>query len=136
MSSGTPGSDALARFLAARRDVPFVWGASDCALLVCDWVREVTGVDPAARVRGRYETKTGAMIVLDRFGGFAGFARMAGLRRAVAPARGDVGVISAGSREKDALGICLGEGWAFQGGRGLALVTRPVIRKAWACRRP
>ena len=59
----------LAAFVAQAATRPFKWGAWDCCLMPCDGVREITGVDPAEALRGRYSTEIGAVRALRRFSG-------------------------------------------------------------------
>ncbi len=54
----------LADIQLTETEVPFQWGVSDCALFAADVVEAMTGVDPAARWRGKYKTPRGSM----RFG--------------------------------------------------------------------
>lgn len=42
------------------------WGVSDCLMTAMDAVEAVTGVDPAAKVRGTYATEQGAAKLLRR----------------------------------------------------------------------
>src|SRR4051812_43525055 len=65
----TEGCDALAQYLLASYDLPFVWGERDCALWACDWIKQRRGVDPGAPYRGRYTTQLGCARVLARNGG-------------------------------------------------------------------
>jgi len=50
----------LDRFLRERQFAAFQYGRWDCCLFVCDAIREMTGVDPAAVFRGRYRSRTEA----------------------------------------------------------------------------
>ncbi len=59
----------LAAFVAQAANTPFQWGLVDCCLTPCDGVKEITGHDPAAALRGRYKTERGAMLALRRFAG-------------------------------------------------------------------
>lgn len=45
-----------------------VWGANDCALFTCNWIRAISGHDPAAAFRGRYSTAKGSLRALRRYG--------------------------------------------------------------------
>ena len=45
--------------IMARRTEKFAWGKFDCCLAACDLVEEMTGVDPAKKLRG-YRTAAGA----------------------------------------------------------------------------
>lgn len=51
----------LAAFLKENKDRPFRWGSWDCCLFACNAIREITGVDVAAKYRGKYQTMLGAM---------------------------------------------------------------------------
>jgi|SRR5208282_3656288 len=50
----------LASLLASSSEVPFVWGSFDCALHVCNCIREISGVDPGESYRGKYSDEAGA----------------------------------------------------------------------------
>jgi hypothetical protein len=52
--------ERMHHFLAARAAVPFAFGTNDCAMFVSDHIKEITGVDIAADVRGTYSTELGA----------------------------------------------------------------------------
>lgn len=63
-------SELLSNYLAAicrRRWQP---GAFDCAVFMADWVRELTGLDPIADVRGTYHTEQQFLRIVRREGGF------------------------------------------------------------------
>lgn len=53
------------------------WGRNDCALLACDAVLAITGVDLAAEVRGRYWTEQEARALLKELTGGGGLAEYA-----------------------------------------------------------
>ena len=61
--------ERLGGYVAAHRETPFAWGVFDCALFACGAIQVMTGVDPAAPMRGRYKTARGALRVLKRFAG-------------------------------------------------------------------
>jgi len=46
----------LGECLAAAAEKPFQWGSFDCALSACDCIQAITGIDPAAEIRGTYST--------------------------------------------------------------------------------
>lgn len=60
--------ELLEGFLWERQSHPFAWGVQDCALLVCDAVRVMTGVDLAEDFRDQYKTRLQAARTLRRFG--------------------------------------------------------------------
>lgn len=67
----------LAALCAARRDTKFSWGAHDCCLWAADCVKAVTGVDPAASVRGKYNSPLTAVQILEEHGGVEALATAA-----------------------------------------------------------
>jgi len=108
-------------------------------MMPANWVWMATGRDPAADLRGTYDTQAGAQRTLLANGGmktlWADLAGRAGLRPVEGYARGDVGVIRAqvsARRVSDVGAVYLGNLlWATvgQGGGILALrVDRPL---AW-----
>src|SRR5690606_16299333 len=60
---------ALYGYIAAARRRPFEWGKFDCCLFAADVIRALTGLDPAADLRGRYRTALGAKRIVNREGG-------------------------------------------------------------------
>lgn len=77
---------------------PFVWGWSDCALGLADWIEAVRGVDPAAHLRGTYSCAqscqrhtgwfTDPVAVIDGC-----LATIGGLPRIPDPVAGDIAVL-------------------------------------------
>jgi hypothetical protein len=61
----------LHRFLLAQQDRRFAYGSWDCCLWVCEAVKEMTGVDPAAPFRSKYSTRTQAYQLMREYGGRA-----------------------------------------------------------------
>jgi hypothetical protein len=47
---------------------PFAWGSHDCALAACTVIEAMTGHDPAAELRGTYDSETGALRAISRAG--------------------------------------------------------------------
>ncbi|OWU78044.1 hypothetical protein ATO3_02605 [Marinibacterium profundimaris] len=118
--------------------LPFVWGETDCCLVLGDWIARVTGRDPAAHLRGLYETPADCerltrflsdpVAALDRCGQTIG-----GLPRVAAPARGDVGVyLRPGSRWPFG-GLWTGTQWASKGRDGVTFTAPGRVRvlAAW-----
>jgi hypothetical protein len=105
----------LAAFLRSRIGLPFVWGRTDCALFVADWVRAATGRDGAKGLRGRYACEASARATLagtsllrtvDRC------ARGIGLARTRTPVAGDIGIVLAPG---PICAIRTASGWVCQG---------------------
>lgn len=97
--------------IAVARVQPFVWGEHDCCLFAADCVLAMTGHDPAADWRGRYDDSEGAYALLtERHGGDLAAAVDAALgERLSGPAfaqRGDVVMID--TPLGLALGVCAG----------------------------
>ncbi|HXJ41389.1 MAG TPA: hypothetical protein VNH18_19060 [Bryobacteraceae bacterium] len=51
----------LERFISAHRADTFAYGRWDCCLFVCSAIEAMTGTDIAARFRGKYTSRRGAM---------------------------------------------------------------------------
>lgn len=112
--------------------IPAEWGVSDCLLTVADAIEAVTGVDLAAKIRGKYDSEAGAARLLRR-------RRLETVEDALAKLlpetgrllaqRGDVGTI-----ERDgtvAAGFLTDRGFAVKDARGLAFYPQTAIRHAF-----
>jgi hypothetical protein len=100
----------LGDFLRLSASRPFVWGVCDCMLWPADAVLHVTGIDPAADLRGAYDSPRGALALMRARGGLIGLmaAQLDGLAEQ-GPGDG-VGVVRAGRREYGAV-IVGGKPW-------------------------
>lgn len=113
------------------------WGAHDCTLFAADWVRIVTGLDPASDWRGRYADADQCRARLMSAGGLEAVVNRAmaanGFRETDAPATGDVGLIRAPT-EIDGMGtvsaIRQGDLWAVRSIRRVIAAPFPTVR-AW-----
>lgn len=89
--------DALTAFLRRAAAEPFAFGEWDCAMTLANWVRLITGADPAPHLRRHYRTHLGWRRIVKREGGLValvgGIAEGAGLRAIGAYRPGDVAVI-------------------------------------------
>lgn len=111
---------------------PAVWGVSDCLLTVADAIEAVTGVDPAAKIRCRYETEAGAARLLRR-------RKMTTVEDALAKLlpetgrllaqRGDVGTIDLDGAI--AAGFLTDRGFAVKDVRGLVFHPQTAVRRAF-----
>lgn len=129
--------DIIGKHLRLWATTDFVWGRSDCAIVLADYVRDLTGKDGAAHLRGRYTNRAGC----NRVSGFVrrGLAAVVGecaskvgLPACEAPHRGDIGVLNFTDRAF-AGAICLGDDrWALKSPEGLMTVTRPNVVAAWS----
>lgn len=90
-------SARLDDYLVTASAAPWRWGATDCTMFAADWVRLVTGLDPAETCRGRYATERGARRIMRQRGGFVGLIsgemERLGFARTHDPRPGDVGLI-------------------------------------------
>jgi hypothetical protein len=122
----------LTAYIEERREVPFTWGKADCCLFAADWVRLATDLDPAADLRGKYDSALGARRIIKRRGGLAAMVARAlttlGFREVALSlaTRGDIIV-----RDSDngyCAGVVLGKESAFVTQNGLSFV--PTKSKA------
>ena len=119
--------------------LPFIWGESDCALVVCDWVHAVRGVDPGASLRFAYGTAgelqrlTG--FFTDPLGVVTPLMVAAGLLKTDAPSRGDVGMLlrpRAPGNATPHAALCLGDVWAVKSETGVTAYRPTKILRAWS----
>lgn len=103
---------ALHAELEPHRRAAFEWGVHDCGVLAADAVLAMTGVDPMAEFRGRYESLHDALRILheagheDWIGPFA--AVLEEERRGASRARvGDIAVVP-GEGGMPSLGVVIG----------------------------
>lgn len=120
-------------FLPYYRRRPFEWGQCDCCLFVADWVRNMCGVDPAAALRGRYHSPSGAKRALRRagFNSIMAIADAAFGERvsAFALARGDIGLLLQDGAP--ALGIVWGANVWAMGEQGAVPLPLAMIQFGW-----
>ncbi|WP_298195527.1 hypothetical protein [Novosphingobium sp.] len=123
---------ALAEYLAGQGGAVFAWGERDCAMFAAGAVEAMTGIDPAAQIRGRYNSVTGAARVLKRAGADSLGAWVSARFAEVPPVfahRGDLVMVDG------SLGICAGAGAWFVGEDNGApgLISRPMLEwdRAW-----
>lgn len=121
------GFDAL---IQARFTAPFEWGSNDCCIFAADAVREITGIDHAADVRGSYRTERGAARVLAQLGGVAELAAKHCQECPPLMARvGDVCLVMQGPRE--ALAVCVGAQLVAPASGGLCVMPINAALRAW-----
>jgi hypothetical protein len=118
----------LEAFTRARREIPFAWGANDCACFAADAVEALTGERLLPDMRGL--AVRDALRFMRERDGLRGIASRV-LGEAVSPklaAVGDVVLILEGKRE--ALGVCNGTSVLAAGPQGMAVVS---MTRAIAC---
>lgn len=85
----------LSDYIDSVRHRPFVYGEHDCALFAAGAIEAVTGIDPAAALRGKYKTRLGGLRLLKKLG-FANHAEFAAsLFEEMHPSRAQIGDIAA-----------------------------------------
>jgi hypothetical protein len=115
--------ESLAAYIDRRRNEPFSWGMNDCCLFGADWIQLCTGLDPAATLRGTYDSALSGVRVLENHGGLIGTIQAHMEPLGFKPisqgfaARGDIAVRDCGNG--DTMGIMLGSAAAFVGEDGL-----------------
>ncbi len=119
-------------------DKPFEYGSHDCALFVCNCVREMTGEDPALDYRNRYRNRKGALKILSKSKLESIATRIAVCLSAkeIPPLyaqRGDVVLLDATMGDCPALGIVdlTGEKVWGAGIEGLVAFPLSEARRAW-----
>ncbi len=123
----------LPGFLAAATRRRFVRGEHDCALFLADWVRTLTGTDPAAAWRGTYRNSAEATALMAANGGLVAMvdAALAGWTRTTAPIAGDVAVAQPAGHDELAAGVVVKPGKvALLTVRGLVIGPMPLLA-AW-----
>jgi hypothetical protein len=117
----------LAEFIDDRRDVPFAWGKADCCLFAADWVRLATDLDPAADLRGKYNSGLGARRIIKRSGGLDVMVARAllplGFREVALSLAGRGDIIVRDSGDGDCAGVVMGAQSAFVGRDGLSFIN-------------
>lgn len=111
---------------------PFVWGQWDCALMVADYVRFVTGEHPRPDLIGAYSTPLGAYRVINSNGGLSGICDDKLCPTDVGEAkRGDVVLGKFG--RKETLMVCTTKYFLAMSGGSAALVSRDEVTptRAW-----
>ncbi len=123
----------LEAFVAQRQEVPFVWGANDCALFVMDAVQAITGRDPAPHLRGHRNARQAIGSLRDQGGLAVAACQCLGpFWSAQLAAVGDVVLVRMGKRV--ALGICNGTTALGPGAQGLVAVPMTEALLAWRVR--
>ncbi len=134
-------AQALTDFLAEAVRRQFRWGQHDCMLFAADWARALTGVDPAASLRGAYDSRCAAEILIERFGGHEALVGRllegSGWTRVAEPRAGNIGIVTVPTRQHPnggvAAAVCTGRrgtSWALVTSRGLYIGAAPHVA-AW-----
>ncbi|APE43419.1 hypothetical protein BOO69_08310 [Sulfitobacter alexandrii] len=127
----TPLFQELHRWMS----LPFIWGETDCMLVLADWIRTVRGADPADHIRGTYDSPGSCQ----RETGFLRtpveavekcLSTIGGLPRVDEPAPGDIALI----RIADGRGglmtagaIWTGTAWGCKGPEGTTTISPRAV---------
>ena len=111
--------------------LPFIWGETDCMLVLADWVKAVHGVDAAAHIRGTYDSRGSCQretgFLRDPVGAVEScLATIGGLERTKVPLKGDVAVIitkDADGRISPCGALWLGSAWGCKGPHGTTTIN-------------
>ena len=112
----------------AHMNTPLVWGKSDCLLTTCDAIEAMTGVDPAADIRGKYKSRAGAYRLIKQRGYDSLGAVLADRFEEIGTAmaqRGDVGIY------QNTVGYFCEYGFAVKGEDGLRFIPRTMAERAF-----
>ncbi len=120
--------------------LPFVWGETDCCIVLADWVRRARGLDydPAESVRWTYDSLASCHRevgwIRDPVAAVASILEgVVGLRRTDTPRRGDVGVVLGvvGGRETPVGAAFSGERWISKAEHGITVHRPRQVLAAW-----
>lgn len=119
---------------------PFVWGHTDCALVIADWmISQGRNYDPAELFRGKYRTEEECSAILREHGGllriFRRIAKELDLSRVYEFRPGDVGVVrvyrqDGTSEHISAIRTPSGR-WAMKCTHGVMILTKVKVVAAW-----
>lgn len=138
MKKRTDWSERLMAYVESQRNTPFQWGTHDCCMFACSCIEAMTGEDPAAGFRGRYNSKATAFKIMKELYG-TGLEKIVEAIAANSGVpevdirfhqRGDV-VLARDKNGAPAMGICLGPHVAIVGDIGIALRNSADIERAW-----
>jgi hypothetical protein len=132
---------SLAEYLETVSERRWRWGETDCLMMLADWVRLRTGLDPAVNIRGTYSTEEESLALMRRHRGIVGCIDHCvgplGISRTVSPSRGDIGVVFAWIRRRGQAklrltgAICIGPKlWAVKSPTGLMAADFKCLQ-AW-----
>ena len=133
--------DRLAAYIERVRREPFCWGRHDCALFVAGVVHAMTGRDIAAAWRGPYGSALSAARMIRRItgayplaDGINAYTQAQGWRerQPTTAQRGDVVLLRASAKNRQALGVCVGATACAPGPIGLVFVALGDCQRAWS----
>lgn len=121
-------------FIEATRGDQFVWGQNDCALWCASAVHHVTGLDPAADLRGTYGSRFEARQIIMRAGGLLSLIGPRMDRLGLAELSGD-GVALLHLDRQIICGLVVEDRAVVKTERGLRVVDDFTVLRGWSCHR-
>lgn len=111
----------------------FQWSEMDCCTTLGDWVARVTGRDPAAHLRGLYDSPADCQrltgFLTDPVGAIeACLYTIGGLPRVETPRRGDVAVYRRLGERWPFGGVWLGELWVSKGRDSVTYLSPEIVQ--------
>ena len=130
--------NSLNNWIEHVREIPFSWGNNDCCLSACNAVLAITGIDVAAQFRNQYFNKSGALMILEEYGGVNGIAEAVFSSqfkcRSVDPylgRRGDVALLKNDDIDFECLGVCGGSNIVCPSDKGAKFLSISLASKVW-----
>jgi len=127
--------ELLPPFLAEKKDMPFDWQYNNCCFFASDWLRILTGIDPATDLRAEITDLASAKKALLARGGVEQICEdrcAANDWPEVAPnfaQRGDIATVD--TPHGPAIGVVFGRNVAFAGKLGVEFIPISQTRRAW-----
>lgn len=123
----------LRAFIAMRRNTPFNWATNNCGFFCADWVKYLTGKDPAAPWRDAVHDELSAHAVIDSFHDLRALVTsILGEPIALLTAQpGDIVLAPIAGGTDEGIGICLGQWAAFVGDDNLTRIAMRDALCAW-----
>lgn len=125
----------MQEFLLNYFDKNFTWSSFNCAFFVCDWIKEVKGIDPALGLRQKCKNKKDMMKILRDYGSLTKIAVDYGITLGAHPInpnfakRGDVVLFN--YRNFPTLGIMDNAGIVSPSLKGLSITPISSAILAW-----
>lgn len=129
--------DDLYRELHRWKALPFVWGQSDCVLVLADYLVRLGHPDTAAHLRGMYDSAASCHRLTGWLRDPVNVAESCTSRiplvRTTNPVKGDIGIVRVrlGRDQKIVGAVFLGKNWAIHGEDGLIIGAINEVLAAW-----
>ena len=120
--------DALADYIATKRQEPFEYGVNDCSMFAAGAVIAITGEDPIPELRGQYDSLKTSLIAIRDIGAGTLEATIDAKFSEVAighAQRGDLAFFD------DSVGVVMGGFAYFVSEDGLERINRSLWDKCW-----